>query len=93
MTVSELIALLRTLPPDALVLVDGSEGGFERAGCSSVIEVQELRGLPDWYGPFMRPIVAAELVTEGDWQIMAGRTRPELVGRPRTAVVIGRSEE
>jgi hypothetical protein len=93
MTAAELIALLSELPPGALVLVDGSEGGFERAGCSSVIEVQELRGLPDWYGPFMRPIVAAELVTEGDWQIMAGRTRPELVGRPRTAVVIGRSEE
>jgi hypothetical protein len=89
--VSELLAVLAELPPDALVLVDGSEGGFERAGCSSVIEVQELRGLPDWYGPFMRPIVAAELVTDGDWQITAGRTRPELIGGPRTAVVIERS--
>jgi hypothetical protein len=49
MTAAELIALLSELPPDALVLVDGCEGGFERAGCS-VIEVQELRGLPDWYG-------------------------------------------
>jgi hypothetical protein len=93
MTAAELIALLSELPPDALVLVDGCEGGFEPAGCSSVIEVQELRGLPRHYGQYMRPIVAAELVTEGDWQIMAGRTRPELVGRPRTAVVIGRSEE
>ncbi len=93
MTVSELIALLSELPPDALVLVDGYEGGFERAGCSSVIEVQELRGLPDWYGPFMRPIVAAELVTNGEWQVTAGRTRPELVGEPRTALVIERSGE
>jgi hypothetical protein len=92
MTVSELIALLRTLPPDALVLVDGSEGGFERAGCS-VIEVQEVRGLPTWSGPFMRPIVASALVTDGDWQITAGRTQPELVGEPRTAVVIERSAE
>jgi hypothetical protein len=92
MTAAELIALLRTLPPDALVLVDGSEGGFEPAGCG-VIEVQELRGLPDWYGPFMRPLVAAGLVTDGDWQVTPGGTRPELVGEPRPAVVVGRSGE
>jgi hypothetical protein len=92
MTVAELIELLRTLPPDTPILVDGSEGGFERAGCS-VIEVQEVGGLPTWYGPFMRPIVAAELVTNGEWQITAGRTQPELVGEPRTAVVIERSGE
>jgi hypothetical protein len=91
MTVAELIAVLAELPQDALVLVDGSEGGFERAGCSSVIEVQELRGLPDWHGPFMRPIVASALVTDGDWQVTPGRPRPELVGDPRPAVVLARS--
>jgi hypothetical protein len=92
MTVAELLAVLAELPPDTPILVDGYEGGFERAGCS-VIEVQELRGLPDWYGPFMRPIVASELVIDGDWQVTPDRTRPELVGEPRTAVVIGRSGE
>jgi hypothetical protein len=92
MTVAELLAVLAELPPDALVLVDGYEGGFEPAGCG-VIEVQELRGLPDWCGPFMRPIVAAELVTNGEWQVTAGRPRPELVGDPRPAVVVERSGE
>ena len=90
MTAAELIELLRTLPPDTPILVDGYEGGFEPAGCA-VIEVQEVSGLPGWYGPFMRPIVASALVTDGDWQITAGRTRPELIGGPRTAVVIERS--
>ncbi len=92
MTVSELIELLRTLKPEDLVLVDAADSGFDLAG-ARVIEVQELSGLPDGHGPFMRPIVAAGLVTDGDWQVTPGRTRPELIGRPRTAVVIGRSGE
>jgi hypothetical protein len=90
MTVSELIALLSELPPDALVLVDGYEGGFDPAGCA-VIEVQELRGLPRHYGRYMRPIVASALVTDGDWQVTPGRPRPELVGDPHPAVVLARS--
>jgi hypothetical protein len=92
MTAAELIELLRTLPPDTPILVDGYEGGFEPAGCS-VIEVQEVGGLPTWSGPFMRPIVASALVTDGDWQVTPGRPRPELVGDPRPAVVIERSGE
>jgi hypothetical protein len=55
--------------------------------------VQEVGGLPTWSGPFMRPIVASALVTNGEWQVTAGRTRPELVGEPRPAVVVGRSGE
>jgi hypothetical protein len=58
-----------------------------------VVEVQEVGGLPTWSGPFMRPIVASALVTNGEWQVTAGRTRPELVGEPRPAVVVGRSGE
>ncbi|MFM0140583.1 hypothetical protein [Caballeronia grimmiae] len=49
MTVSDLIAMLRTLPPDARVVVDGYESGFddatdERRAALSAVPVIERAG-------------------------------------------------
>lgn len=88
-TVGELIAALSRLPADTPVLVDGYEGGFTTATVS-VIEVQQLRGLPDYYGEFMSIAEAADQVDRGDWSLMKGGTPPEPVGGPVTAVVLRR---
>ncbi len=48
MTVSELIQKLQTMPPDALVVTDGYEDGYDSIKKVSVIKVEEIAE-KKWY--------------------------------------------
>jgi hypothetical protein len=48
MTVSELIAQLQTLPPDALVVAEGYEDGYDTIKQVSLIAVEENPN-QEWY--------------------------------------------
>ena len=82
-SVGDLIRALQQLDPSTLVLVDGHEGGFTRPDLT-IIEVQELAGLPAFYGRFM-PSWWPACTNQ-----MAGERPPVLLGRPVAAVVLRR---
>lgn len=87
-TVGDLIARLSQYPADTPVLVDGYEGGFTTVTVSNA-EVQELRGLPAFYGEFMSPD-DGDFQVERAWRIAKDSVPPVRVGVPVTAVVLRR---
>ena len=92
-TVGDLLARLAGLPASTRLLVDGYENGFSPAELV-VAEVQELDGMPVYYGEFWSvPSVARMLGPGGDWQLVTdGEVPPVPVGEPATAVILRRVE-
>lgn len=52
MTVNELINILQTLPPNALVVTEGYEMGYEPIKKVEIIKVTESQGAEWWDGKY-----------------------------------------
>lgn len=92
-TVGELIERLSKLPAGMRVLVDGYEGGFSGVASTTLVEVQELAGMPDYMGRFATLEDAAREMDSGGesgWQFSIDGQPPTAVGVPVTALWLRR---
>lgn len=94
-TVADLIAGLQLLPQDALVLVQGYEGGYSPVDSITLREVQLLDrdSTQDYLGPYEASSEAlrqAALTVDDRELAIAGINPPRLLGEPEQAVLLNR---
>lgn len=51
MTIKEMIEILKTMPMESIVVVDGYEGGYSDILCPKQIKLKLNVHLEDYYGP------------------------------------------